>query len=125
MLALTGICTYTYIRMRTQELSDIGFARAAAKFKLLADPTRLKILDLLRRHGEHTVGSVMEHLGCSQPTASRQLSKLFDAHMLKRRRENNCTYYYVADEGIFQLCETMCGRLEREATDDLDLLYKA
>lgn len=110
--------------MNARRLSPEGFARAAAKFKLLADPTRLRILDLLREHGKLNVNDIAGLLECSQPTASRQLAKLFGAHLVSRIRDNNNTYYFIEDESVFELCEAVCGRLEREANDDLNSLYE-
>ncbi len=110
--------------MDEKRLSSEGYMRAAGKFRLLADPCRLRILDLLRRSGELTVGEVGKRLSCSQPTASRQLSKLFDAHMVARRREQNTVYYFIQDESVFELCEAICGRLEREAEIDITSLYE-
>ena len=107
-----------------RKLTTEGFVRAAAKFKLLGDPARLRSLDLLREHGQQSVGQIERHLGCSQPTASRQLSKLHEAHMISRRRESNTVYYFIEDESVFDLCEAVCGRLERESAHDLEKLYE-
>lgn len=115
---------YTYMYMDDKKLTGEGYLRAAAKFRLLADPCRLRILDLLRREGELTVNEVGERIACSQPTASRQLSKLFDAHMVSRRRERNTVFYFIHDDSVFELCEAICGRLEREAETDINSLYE-
>lgn len=105
-------------------LSAEGYQRAAAKFKLLADPTRLRILDLLRRQGEMTVGAISLALECSQPTASRQLGKLHDALLISRRRDSNSVHYFIDDESVFELCTAVCGRLERESAHALETLYE-
>ena len=110
--------------MSRKQLTPVGYEKAASKFKLLSDPSRLRILDLLRRQKEMSVGDIQEALGCSQPTASRQLAKLHKERFLTRRREDTTVYYSITDESVFELCEAMCGRLEREACMELGALYE-
>ncbi len=110
--------------MSQKTLSKEGYCLAASHFKLLADSTRLRILDLLRKQGEVTVNQVAEYLCCSQPTASRQLSKLFDAHFIARRRDQNCVFYFIEDESVFVLCEAMCGRLESRESSESSSIYE-
>lgn len=94
-----------------QKLTERGFAEMAAFFGALADPVRLKIVDLLRR-GERTVGAVADELALGQPTASRHLARLEAQGILARRREGTVVYYRVMDRAILGLCDNVCGRLE-------------
>ncbi len=113
---------YVY-SMSDKRLSAEGYQRAAAKFKVLAEPTRLRILDILREHQGLSVSEVGHELELSQPTASRQLGRLYEARLIARRRENNTVIYFIEDESIFQLCAAVCGRIEREVEKDRDALY--
>ncbi|MCB9555748.1 MAG: helix-turn-helix transcriptional regulator [Deltaproteobacteria bacterium] len=95
-----------------RELTDAGFRKVAGRFRLLADPARLKVLYLLRQRDQLTVGETAEALGCSQPQASRQLAQLHRAGILRRQQLGNTVRYSVADPSVFELCETVCGGLE-------------
>lgn len=85
----------------------------AARFKALADPTRLLILDALRE-GEYAVGDLVEATGLAQANVSKHLKLLHDFGFVKRRKEGLFVYYALADRKVLQLCEIMCGRLEAE-----------
>lgn len=61
-------------------------------FKALADPTRRKILQLLRR-GEKTAGELAEQFDLSKPTVSHHFTVLKDADLVVTRREGQQIYY--------------------------------
>jgi DNA-binding transcriptional ArsR family regulator len=85
----------------------------AERFKALAEPARLQILNCLRM-GEMAVSDLVEETGFGQANASKHLQLLHSLGFVSRRKEGLFVYYALADKGIFQLCDTMCGRLERE-----------
>jgi ubiquinone/menaquinone biosynthesis C-methylase UbiE/DNA-binding transcriptional ArsR family regulator len=60
-------------------------------FRALADPTRLRILALLRRM-ELSVGELAQVLGQSQPRVSRHVRILTDAQLCRRRREGSWVF---------------------------------
>src|SRR4030043_402761 len=68
-------------------------------FKALSDETRLRILNLLLER-ECCVCEVMQALNISQPRASRNLSALYDAGLLKLRREGLWALYSIDKEGL-------------------------
>jgi len=68
-------------------------------FKALSDGTRLRILDILLER-ECCVCEVMQVLGISQPSASRHLSILHDAGILKAKKQGIWMYYAVDHEGM-------------------------
>lgn len=70
------------------------------------------------------MGEITNRLECSQPNTSRQLTKLFEAKIVARRRDGNTVHYYIEDFTVFDICEAVCGRLEREAAGRLDSLYE-
>ena len=84
----------------------------ADRFRLLADPTRLRLLDLLRE-GERSVSDLVVELECSQANVSKQLGLLADAGILERRRAGVRCYYRVIDPQVYQLCEVVCESLRR------------
>ena len=68
----------------------------ADHFQALADPTRLRILALLRLM-ELSVGELAQVLGQSQPRVSRHLKILADAGVLERRKEGSWVFLTLAE----------------------------
>jgi DNA-binding transcriptional ArsR family regulator len=90
----------------------------AQRFRVLGDPLRIKLLDRLRL-GEATVQELTEASGSSQQNVSKHLRVLLAAGVVRRRQEGNFARYAVADEGVFALCDEVCGGLRRQL-DGLD-----
>ena len=86
----------------------------ADRFKALAEPARLRILNALRE-GEKTVSELMDETGLGQANASKHLQLLYSHGFVDRRKEGLYVIYSLADEDVFNLCDIMCGRLVREA----------
>jgi ArsR family transcriptional regulator len=99
--------------MAKKELTDEALEMIAVRFRLLADPTRLKILYTLGE-AELNVGELVEAVGGSQANISKHLGILLEAGIVARRKEGLNAFYQVADETIFELCETVCSRLETQ-----------
>ena len=99
-------------------------------FKALSDETRLRILNLLLER-ECCVCEVMQALDISQPRASRNLSALYDAGLLKLRREGLWALYSIDREGLKEyytdLVEAVRKALEgnKTAMQDRQRLRKA
>ena len=85
----------------------------AERFKALAEPARLQILNCLRR-GELTVTELVEETEFGQANVSKHLQLLHTLGFVSRRKEGLFVYYALADKSVFQLCDVMCGRLEAE-----------
>jgi DNA-binding transcriptional ArsR family regulator len=90
------------------------FAAVAGRFKVLAEPARLRVLDVLRSGPLH-VSALMERTGLNQANLSRHLQLLHAHGFVARRREGLFVYYEIADQSVFTLCELMCGELQRKA----------
>lgn len=61
-------------------------------FKALADPTRRRILELLRE-GRLTAGEIGSHFDMTGATVSHHLSILKDAGLITDERQGKCIYY--------------------------------
>jgi ArsR family transcriptional regulator, arsenate/arsenite/antimonite-responsive transcriptional repressor len=73
----------------------------AAVFKALADPHRLRIVNLLANAGEPVcVCDFMPHLGLSQGTVSFHLKKLLDVGLLEREQRGTWAYYSLNRTGL-------------------------
>jgi len=84
----------------------------AQRFRALADPTRLGLIQELM-DGERTVSELTAAVGTSQANASKQLTALAAEGVLERRKQGIYAYYRIADPTIYELCELVCGSLAR------------
>ncbi|MBT3219771.1 MAG: metalloregulator ArsR/SmtB family transcription factor [Proteobacteria bacterium] len=70
----------------------------AQLYKAFSDETRIKIVVLLHRHGEHCVCDFEGVLGLSQSASSRHLRRLYQAKVTDHRRQGSWVYYRLRDE---------------------------
>ena len=89
-------------------LTDEALELIAARFKILSEPLRLKLLHTLGR-SEMTVGELVEATGAGQANVSKHLALLHDSGMVSRRKDGLSVYYHVSDQTVFKLCELVCG----------------
>jgi ArsR family transcriptional regulator len=76
----------------------MDLATASAVLRLLADPTRVRLLALLE-HEELTVAELAAVLHLAQPRVSTHLAKLKDAGLVRDRRSGVSAYYRANNEG--------------------------
>ncbi|WP_301859292.1 helix-turn-helix transcriptional regulator [uncultured Megasphaera sp.] len=82
------------IQQYIQPLADI--------FKVLGDPTRLRILQTLME-GERCVRDISDQIQMGQSAVSHQLRILRDARLVQFRRDGKVVYYSLADNHVFTL----------------------
>jgi ArsR family transcriptional regulator len=81
-------------------------ARLAGLAKVLADPIRLQLVDVLRKHaGEVCVCELVPLFDVSQPTLSHHLKKLRDAGIVGVERRGLWAYYYVLPDALKELSQ--------------------
>jgi len=85
----------------------------ARRFRAIGEPMRIRLLDRLR-DGEATVGELSDALSASQQNVSKHLAVLADAGIVGRRKDGNRVYYRIVDEGVFALCEHVCGSVQEQ-----------
>ncbi len=96
-----------------EALSDPnGFGELADGFKVLSDPTRLRILMLLRRR-ELCVHDLSALLEKSQSAVSHQLRELRNQGIVRRRKEGRVVYYSLGDDDPLSLIGHMREYLRR------------
>lgn len=88
----------------------------AARLRVIGDPNRIRILDLLR-DGDLSVTQITERLGTSQQNASKHLGVLLQAGVVARRKDGNSSIYSIADRGVYELCEQVCGGLQLQLAE--------
>jgi DNA-binding transcriptional ArsR family regulator len=77
----------------------------AKYFRGLGDPSRLRILELLRREEELSVGELVERLGLPQPKVSNHLACLRWCGFIEARREGRTVYNRIADPRVAEMLE--------------------
>src|SRR5690349_5979542 len=85
-------------------LSSAEAAATAEVFKALADPARVRIINVLATSCEPVcVCHLIEPLGLSQPTVSHHLKKLTDAGLLDREQRGKWAYFSLRSEALEKL----------------------
>lgn len=96
-------------------------ALVARRFRMLGEPFRLRLLQVLEP-GEKTVGEIVVALDGNQPNVSKHLQMLYDAGIVSRRRQGTSVYYGIADPVILKLCDLVCRSAAEKAREDFDEL---
>ena len=81
-------------------LADEEAADLAARFKALADPARVSIVNRLSREGECCVCTFTDDLSLSQPTVSHHLRVLREAGLVTATRRGTWAYYRLVPDAL-------------------------
>ncbi len=81
---------------------------ASKVYKALSDPTRRRILQLLRKKNMNA-GEIAEHFNSTKPTLSRHFSVLQEADLIQGTREGNFIIYRL---NVSVLEEAMWGMMQ-------------
>lgn len=92
------------MKRQAPELSQQYIQPLADVFKVLGDPTRLRILRVLMNQ-EVCVRDIADELGMGQSAVSHQLRILRDARLAQFRRDGKTVYYSLADAHVFTLLD--------------------
>lgn len=90
MLVNTDLCTETL---------------KAKLFRGFSDPSRLSILEVLRK-GPASVSQIVEVTNLSQPNTSSHLSCLYDCGLVRREQQGRRVYYQLSDARVEALLQT-------------------
>jgi DNA-binding transcriptional ArsR family regulator len=96
------------------DMTERMFDEVALRFACLADASRLRILDHLRR-GPANVTAIARATGIGQPSVTKHLAMLRDAGFVDVERVGTQAVYSVADPGLDELCSLMCNGVVRHA----------
>jgi ArsR family transcriptional regulator len=99
-------------------MNDKTLELLAERFRLLGDPTRLRLLQALAGE-ERAVADLVAMTGATQANVSKHLQLLHRAGIVLRRKEGLHVYYSVADPSIFEICDVVCGSLADRLKSDL------
>jgi ArsR family transcriptional regulator, arsenate/arsenite/antimonite-responsive transcriptional repressor len=85
-------------------ISDAEAEATAEIFRSLADPHRVKIVNLLATRGEPVCAcELIEPLGLGQPTVSHHLKKLTDSGLLEREQRGKWAYFSLKRDAVEKL----------------------
>ena len=93
----------------TPRLSEPEAEELAARFKALADPTRVAIVNRLSGADEVCVCDLNEAFDLSQPTISHHLRILREAGLVEASRRGTWAYYRLVPETVAALREALGG----------------
>ncbi len=82
----------------------------AMRFKALAEPMRLRLLQALE-DGEKSVSELATLVGTTAANVSKHLHILHHAGIVARRPKGTTVYYTIEDQTIFELCDLVCASL--------------
>ena len=92
-------------------ISDPLLDLIAARFRLLGEPLRLRILAALST-GERSVGELVTLTGAGQANVSKHLAALSQGGLVSRRKVGTSIYYAIADPTAFTLCDVVCAGVQ-------------
>ena len=105
MKALPVICCGPAAEPLNQAASEV----LAARFRALADPTRVAIVNQLSAAGEVCVCNLVDTFHLSQPTISHHLKVLREAGLVEAARRGTWAYYRLVPEALDALRATLGG----------------
>ncbi len=97
-------------------MSDRALELIAQRFKLLSEPTRLRILQLLMG-GEKSVNELVALMSTTQANVSKHLGILADGGLVTRRKVGVSTLYRIADPSLITLCDLVCTSLQARSEE--------
>jgi arsenate reductase len=94
---------------------------SANELRLLADPTRARIMALIRDspQGRQLVGALATALELRQPTVSHHLKALFDEGLLEREPQGRRVWYSIALDHADRVDEVLQGTQETSMSEGL------
>lgn len=101
---------------RLTNLSDEAVKLIAARFRVLGEPIRIRMLRALQ-DGEKSVSELVAIVGSAQPNVSKHLRVLEEHGFIGRRQVGNTVYCSIADPAVFDLCNAVCDSLKLRFAD--------
>lgn len=86
----------------------------AAMLRVLADPSRIRLIEVLNNRGRATVSALAACLSVTQQNVSWQLRVLHQAGIVSRRREGVWVHYELTDFTGWWLIEQLAGALDAD-----------
>jgi ArsR family transcriptional regulator len=100
----SGKYLFVFINLLVMQPNETWLELKAKTFKVFADPTRLRILEVLRE-GEFNVSAIMEKLGLKQSTVSQHLRMLKECGVVTTRKEGREIYYSLKSDKVIKILD--------------------
>ncbi|MGE5274971.1 MAG: ArsR/SmtB family transcription factor [Verrucomicrobiota bacterium] len=110
--------------MLSHPLPDEVVELVAQRFRALGEPIRIRLLERLRE-GEAGVTELVAVSDTTPQNVSKHLGVLLQNGIVARRKQGTSSYYRIADEVVFSLCEQVCGSIDRELASLGELISSA
>ena len=98
-------------RAKAEAIAENDMERLALTYKIMGDPTRLKIIMALRG-GEMCVCDIAAFLGLSESAVSHQLRRLRESSLVRSRRDGQILYYSLDDNHVLDLVTVGLNHIE-------------
>jgi DNA-binding transcriptional ArsR family regulator len=98
-------------RAKAEAIAENDMARLALTYKIMGDPTRLKIIMALRG-GEMCVCDIAAFLGLSESAVSHQLRRMRESSLVRSRRDGQILYYSLDDNHVLELVTVGLNHIE-------------
>jgi len=98
-------------RARAEAIAEKELERLALTYKIMGDPTRLRII-LALRGGEMCVCDIAAFVRLSESAVSHQLRRLKDLCLVHSRREGQILYYSLDDDHVLDLINVALKHVE-------------
>ena len=108
----TSLSSAWQVKDPEQNFSDPLLDLIAARFRLLGEPLRLKVLAALIA-GERSVDELVALTGAGQANISKHLAALMQGGLVSRRKVGTSPYYALADPTIVKLCDVVCADMQQ------------
>jgi DNA-binding transcriptional ArsR family regulator len=95
-------CSYMQTSASSLLRDDTLVQALADTFRILGDPTRVRIVDALSQ-GQLCVHEISERIGISESAISHQLRLMRSMRIVRGRREGRCVYYTLDDQHVLDL----------------------
>lgn len=102
-----------------QPIDHAALERLTDIFRVLGDPTRLRMLDALSR-GESCVGDLAARLGLTESAVSHQLRLLRTARLVRARRDGRMIFYSLHDTHVLTLFDQALRHVQEPAHGPVD-----
>jgi ArsR family transcriptional regulator, lead/cadmium/zinc/bismuth-responsive transcriptional repressor len=101
------------VRAKAEAIAENDTQRLALTYKIMGDPTRLKII-LALRGGEMCVCDMAAFLGLSESAVSHQLRRLRELSLVRSRRDGQILYYSLDDNHVLDLVNVGLHHIEEK-----------
>lgn len=101
------------VRAKAEAIAENDMEQLALTYKIMGDPTRLKII-LALRGGEMCVCDIAAFLGLSESAVSHQLRRLREFSLVRSRRDGQILYYSLDDNHVLDLVTVGLHHIEEK-----------